>query len=187
VPDASSLRRRDLLLRRRTRASRSLQRAETRQEQRRLATEKQLWIRERASVVDVDPTLLLPPRATSRPGDSRLRSRANAIDDVTSDDDSTDGDQAEPESSTDEPSIPGYDSLLVFSLPSLPSFLHVLITSYTPNCFPLTRRTVPANAIFLAAKFALYRCDDSWLEDLLEGAVEKIEQGIYVCRFVRPR
>lgn len=56
----------------------------------------------------------------------------------------------------------------------------MLITSYQPVCQPLSRRGLPANMLFLYARFALRRCNESWLEELLEGAVDRIEAGVYV-------
>lgn len=180
APDAGTLRRRELLLRRRTRAQRRLERLERQEIQRALALEKEAWVRERARVLDVDSALLLPPRSVRKSGrvsgDSGLGWGGNTLDEAESESEDSDESEEEPDTLAE----PGYDSLLVWSLPSLPSFLNVLISTYTPNCFPVDRRTLPANALFLAAKFALYRCDDSWLEELLEGAVEKIEKGIYV-------
>lgn len=70
--------------------------------------------------------------------------------------------------------------MLAFGLAQLPSILDVLITSYTPCSQPLSKRSLPAKAVFLYARFAHYRCDETWLEELLEGTVERIEQGIYV-------
>ena len=70
--------------------------------------------------------------------------------------------------------------MLVFSLEQLPMIFDIFISSRRPFCLPKTDRAVPANAIFLYARFAHYQCDQSWLEELIEGAVEKIEQGVYV-------
>jgi hypothetical protein len=70
--------------------------------------------------------------------------------------------------------------MLAYGPPQLPSIFDILITSYRPCCQPLPKRALPVNALFLYARFAHYRCDESWLEELIEGAVEKIEQGVYV-------
>jgi hypothetical protein len=75
--------------------------------------------------------------------------------------------------------------MLAFGPAQLAGILDVLITSYTPCSQPLSKRSLPANAVYLYARFAHYRCDETWLEELLEGTVERIEQGIYVspsCR-----
>ena len=70
--------------------------------------------------------------------------------------------------------------MLVFSLSQLSDIFDIHISSYRPHCSPLSRRSLPANALFLYARFAHYRCDESWLEQLIEGGVERIEQGVYV-------
>ena len=70
--------------------------------------------------------------------------------------------------------------MLVFSLSQLSNLLDIHITSYRPHCLPLCRRILPANVLFLYARFAHYRCDETWLEELIEGAVEKIEHSVYV-------
>jgi hypothetical protein len=75
---------------------------------------------------------------------------------------------------------PPYHTFLVFSLPTLPSLLDTLISSYAPNAFPRAWRAAPANAIYLFARFALYRCDDDWLEELVVGVVDKVEKSVYV-------
>jgi len=72
------------------------------------------------------------------------------------------------------------DSTLVFGLLQLPTIFDIHISSYRSHCLPLARRTLPANALFLYARFAHYRCNETWLEELIEGAVERIEQGVYV-------
>ena len=75
-----------------------------------------------------------------------------------------------------------YHTLLVFSLPNLPSLLDTLISSYPPNAHPRSWRSAPANAIYLFARFALYRCDEDWLEELIVGVVDRIEKSVYVSR-----
>lgn len=72
-----------------------------------------------------------------------------------------------------------YEECLSFSINHLPAIFEIFITDYTPVCKPRAKRSLPANAIFLYARFAHYRCDETWLEDLLEGAVERIENGVY--------
>jgi hypothetical protein len=34
--------------------------------------------------------------------------------------------------------------------------------------------------LFLYARFAFRQCGEAWLEELLEGAVDRIEAGVYV-------
>lgn len=72
------------------------------------------------------------------------------------------------------------DEELVFSPANLPAILDITITSYQPVRQPLSRRGLPANMLYLYARFAHRCCDDSWLEELLESAVDRIEQGVYV-------
>ncbi|KAL7409133.1 hypothetical protein BDY24DRAFT_445156 [Mrakia frigida] len=74
---------------------------------------------------------------------------------------------------------PPYHTLLVFSLPNLPSLLDTLISDYPPNAHPRSWRSAPANCIYLFARFALYRCDEDWLEELIVGVVDRIEKGVY--------
>lgn len=76
--------------------------------------------------------------------------------------------------------LPPYHSFLVFSLPTLPSLLDTLIASYAPHAHPRAWRAAPANAILLFARFALYRCDDEWLEELVVGVVDRVEKSVYV-------
>jgi hypothetical protein len=68
---------------------------------------------------------------------------------------------------------------LVFSLPQLPFIFDALIAKYPPLCQPRERRALPANALFLYARFAHYSCDGTWLEELFDGAIERIERGVY--------
>lgn len=72
-------------------------------------------------------------------------------------------------------------SHLVFSLESLPSKLSHLITNYPPQAYPLSRRTLPANGIYLLARYAAYRAVDDHaahanLAGLLEMAMLEIER-----------
>lgn len=78
---------------------------------------------------------------------------------------------------------PPYHTFLVFSLPALPSTLDAIISSYPPHAHPRSWRAAPANSLYLYARFALYRCDVDWLEELIVGAVDRIEIQIYVSRF----
>lgn len=70
--------------------------------------------------------------------------------------------------------------MLVFSLVQLPAIFDILITNYRTVCFPIQKRALPANALYLYARFAFFYCDEEWLGDLIEGAVAKIEEGVYV-------
>lgn len=72
-------------------------------------------------------------------------------------------------------------SHLVFSLESLPSKLSHLITNYPPQAYPLARRTLPANGIYLLTRYAAYRAVDepsarANLAGLLEMVMLEIER-----------
>ena len=69
---------------------------------------------------------------------------------------------------------------LAYSSIHLERTFDVLITTCRPQCLPLAKRTLPANVLYLHARFAHYRCDETWLEEFIEGAVDRIEQGVYV-------
>jgi hypothetical protein len=66
--------------------------------------------------------------------------------------------------------------------------LDVIISNYAPQCYPLVKRTLPANVIYLLARYAAYRCQDQ--EDLLhcvlEGASIAIEEVSHVSRRAEP-
>ncbi|KAL7424523.1 putative ankyrin-repeat protein [Cryptotrichosporon argae] len=141
--------RRRMLERRRAQAVARAERDERRSAQSKRREEYERVVREAAKIVGVEPDGLMKPE---------------------SDDEEEEQDDDEEEDT---------NALLVFSLPALPALLDALIATYPPTCFPLARRAVPANALFLYARFAYYRCDETWLEELLEGAVEKIEAGVY--------
>ncbi|ORY31607.1 hypothetical protein BCR39DRAFT_86241 [Naematelia encephala] len=174
-PDHPSLSqaRQAMLARRRQHATKRIQRMERREKARRLAAERERWLRERARVVDVDVDLLLPPRSWKRYRDS-TDSGLGWMSDSTEDSEVEDDNEEEDEGIGDADC-----SMLVFAPSHLSSIFEILITTYVPRCQPLASRTLPANVLFLYARFAHYRCDQSWLEELLEGAVERIEQGVY--------
>jgi hypothetical protein len=66
-------------------------------------------------------------------------------------------------------------SHLVFSLESLPSKLSHLIANYPPQAYPLSRRTLPANGIFLLARYAAYHAvDDNSARANLAGLLETV-------------
>lgn len=74
--------------------------------------------------------------------------------------------------------------MLVFSPGHLDILLDIFITNYQPVCQPLTRRTLPANVIYRYARFAHYRCGEGWVEELIEAATQRIEDGTYVGAIV---
>lgn len=145
--------RRELLKRRRIRQATEAARAAKRGELKRIALERERWVRERAKHIGVESSVLFNPE-------------------------SHEGEEEE-ESDTDEDEDMSPDHL-VFHINQVPALLDVFVTSYRPVCQPLARRALPANALYLYARFAHYQCDETWLEELLEGAVDAIEHGVYV-------
>lgn len=67
-------------------------------------------------------------------------------------------------------------SFLVWTMDQVETSTDIFVRSLTPHCFPLSRRTMPANAIYLFAKFAIHRCDTTWLTTILEEMTASIEQ-----------
>lgn len=68
-----------------------------------------------------------------------------------------------------------YSSMLVFSPDHLPQIFDYLITN-----FPVTlRNSQPANTLYLLARFACLTCDHTWLEDLIIGATDTIEDSVF--------
>ncbi len=74
---------------------------------------------------------------------------------------------------------PDYTSMLVFAPHSLPDIFQTLITDFQPTL----RNAEPANALYMLARFACLNCDDNWLEDLIIGATDTIEETFFVRRF----
>lgn len=66
--------------------------------------------------------------------------------------------------------------MLVFSPSSLPQIFDSLITNFRPSI----RNTEPANALYMLARFACLTCDHTWLEDLIIGATDAIEETFFV-------
>lgn len=73
-----------------------------------------------------------------------------------------------------------YTNMLVFSPSSLPSILQCIILDAEPLIYPVSQRSAPANAIYLLSRFACLQCDASWFDQLLTGAVDRIEEVVYV-------
>ncbi|KAG6912037.1 hypothetical protein DXG01_000285 [Tephrocybe rancida] len=71
--------------------------------------------------------------------------------------------------------LPDYSSMLVFSPPSLPNIFDSLITNFKPSL----RDATPANTLYLLARFACLTCDHTWLEDLIIGATDTIEETFF--------
>lgn len=72
------------------------------------------------------------------------------------------------------------DQMIVFTLDDLPTLFDVVITTIKP-----TRRrkyrVIPANVLFLAARFAHHWGTPELLEELVIGAMERIEAAVHVC------
>ena len=66
--------------------------------------------------------------------------------------------------------------MLVFSPESLPAILDVIITDFQPSA----RNSEPANVLYMLARFACLQCDQAWLEDLIIGATDAIEEAFFV-------
>ncbi|THH09469.1 hypothetical protein EW145_g1987 [Phellinidium pouzarii] len=64
-----------------------------------------------------------------------------------------------------------YSSMLVFSPSSLPGIFDTLITNFQPSI----RVSDPANALYMLARFACLTCDHTWLDELVMGATDAIE------------
>ena len=69
-----------------------------------------------------------------------------------------------------------YTNMLVFSPPALPEIFQSLIINFTPSI----RNSEPANVLYMLARFACLACDSSWLEDLIIGATDAIEETFFV-------
>ncbi|KAI0320337.1 DIL domain-containing protein, partial [Amylostereum chailletii] len=93
--------------------------------------------------------------------------------DSASSDESDDEDMQEDETLFTPP--PNYTTMLVFSPPSLPYIFQSLITNFQPSL----RNAEPANALYMLARFACLTCDDTWLEDLIIGATDAIEETFF--------
>lgn len=93
--------------------------------------------------------------------------------DYASSSDSESGDEAADEDVYTPP--PDYSSMLVFSPPALPQIFDSLITNFIP-----THRDVqPANTLYMLSRFACLTCDHTWLEDLIIGATDAIEETFF--------
>ena len=66
--------------------------------------------------------------------------------------------------------------MLVFAPHSLPDIFQTLITDFQPRL----KNAEPANALYMLARFACLNCDDHWLEDLVIGATDTIEDTFFV-------
>ena len=67
-------------------------------------------------------------------------------------------------------------SMLVYSPNELSFILHTLTTDYRPSL----RDYTPAKGLYLLCRFACIWGDSGWIEDLIAGAVDRIEEAVYV-------
>jgi len=70
--------------------------------------------------------------------------------------------------------------MLVFSPAALPQIFDSLIVNYHPSF----RDATPANTLYMLARFAALTCDHNWLEDLIIGAADAIEETFFVGFFL---
>lgn len=70
---------------------------------------------------------------------------------------------------------PDYTTMLVFAPHSLPDIFQTLITDFKPRM----KNAEPANALYMLSRFACLNCDDHWLEDLVIGATDAIEDTFF--------
>lgn len=69
-----------------------------------------------------------------------------------------------------------YSTQLVFYPENLPEIFDSLITNFPTY----VRNSQPANSLYMLARFACISCDDTWLEDLILGAADQIEETVFV-------
>lgn len=71
--------------------------------------------------------------------------------------------------------------MLVCSTEELPALFEMVITRAKPNRVRKFRM-VPANVVFLCARFAHYYGTQDLLREVCLGATERIETAVHVCR-----
>ncbi|KAF9535373.1 DIL domain-containing protein [Crepidotus variabilis] len=91
-----------------------------------------------------------------------------------SDDESDSEDEEDADDSIFTPRL-DYSSMLVFSPSTLPHILDSVIINYRPKFKDAT----PANTLYMLARFAALTCDHNWLEDLIIGATDAIEETFF--------
>lgn len=74
------------------------------------------------------------------------------------------------------------DQMIVFSLEELPVIFDTIISDMKPVATK-SQRVIPANVIFLCARYAHYHSNLELLEELFLGAIERIEVTIHVSIF----
>jgi hypothetical protein len=70
--------------------------------------------------------------------------------------------------------------MLVYS----PSELNVILQTLISDYFPALRDYAPAKGLYLFCRFACIWGDSDWVEDLIAGTVDRIEEAVYVRRFL---
>lgn len=70
--------------------------------------------------------------------------------------------------------------MLAWSPQDLDNIFNAVIT----NAQVSARNVQPANALYLMARFACLTCDATWLEDLILGATDVIEERFFVSYFL---
>lgn len=71
--------------------------------------------------------------------------------------------------------------MLAWSPQDLDNIFNAVIT----NAQVSTRNAQPANVLYLMARFACLTCDATWLEDLILGATDVIEERFFVRFFLK--
>ncbi|KAG9014801.1 hypothetical protein FRB94_008959 [Tulasnella sp. JGI-2019a] len=93
-------------------------------------------------------------------------------------------DSEEDEDSEDDEPTPftpprQFNSMLVFALPNLPSLLDSLIGQAQPVVRPIASRSSPANGLYYLTRFACICCDPTWVEEVIIGALGKIQDAVH--------
>ncbi|KAH8102551.1 DIL domain-containing protein [Cristinia sonorae] len=70
---------------------------------------------------------------------------------------------------------PDFTSMLVFAPHALPDIFQTLITDFKPTL----RNAEPANVLYMLSRFAILHCDHNWVEDLIIGATDAIEDTAF--------
>ncbi|KIR42063.1 DIL and ankyrin domain-containing protein [Cryptococcus deuterogattii 99/473] len=164
--------RQKMLRKRRRRARGHLEKMEEQERKEKIRIEKAKWIVEKLRVVEVPPELVFGKDEDAKRNKEDMGGSGLEEDDVNNEED----DDAEEEDEMNPSSIA---NMLVFSLVNLPEIFDILISNYQPVSQPLSKRTLPANVLCYYARFAYHMCEETWLETLIEGAIERIEEGVY--------
>ncbi|KIJ68538.1 hypothetical protein HYDPIDRAFT_173232 [Hydnomerulius pinastri MD-312] len=90
---------------------------------------------------------------------------------------SSQSDSEEDDDSNEDLYTPPLDftSMLAWSPQELPSVFNAIVT----NSQMSARNSQPANTLYLMARFACLTCDATWLEDLILGATDVIEERFF--------